>query len=84
MFPSIIPGVYAVQVTKAGFSICQMDDLKVKVGPQAALDIALQIGELRTVVTVSSAVTEALDTTSPAKPGAAASRDTLHEYRFRA
>jgi hypothetical protein len=41
-----------------------MDDLKIEVGQQAALDITLQIGELRTVVTVSSADREALDTKS--------------------
>jgi Carboxypeptidase regulatory-like domain len=64
LFPSLSPGVYVIRVTKVGFSTYQMDDLKIEVGQQAALDITLQIGEVRTVVTVSSADAEALETTS--------------------
>ena len=64
LFPSVSTGIYTVRLTKVGFSTYQVDDLMIEVGEQAALDITLQIGELRTVVTVSSADTEALDTKS--------------------
>jgi len=40
-----------------------VSDLQIEVGQAAALDITLHLGETRTVVTVSSADTEALDTT---------------------
>jgi hypothetical protein len=66
LFPSVNTGIYAVSVMKAGFSTYRMDNLKIEVGQQAALDVTLQVGELRTVVTVSSADTEALDTISNA------------------
>jgi len=64
LFPSVSAGIYAVRVTKASFSTYQMDDLKIEVGQQPALDITLKVGELRTVITVSAADTEALDTES--------------------
>src|ERR1700693_3287602 len=64
LFPSVNTGIHAVRVTKEGFNTYQMDDLKIEVGQQAALDITLQIGGVRTVVNVSSADKEALDTKS--------------------
>jgi len=60
----VSPGIYAVQVRKEGFTTYQVSDLQIEVGQAAALDITLHLGETRTVVTVSSADTEALDTTS--------------------
>lgn len=64
LFPSVNVGIYTVQVAKLGFATYQMDDLRIEVGQRAALDVTLLIGETRTLVTVSSADTEALETKS--------------------
>ena len=64
LFPPVGAGIYTVRAAKVGFSTYQMDDLKIEVGQQATLDITLQVGEIHSVITVSSAGREALDTTS--------------------
>jgi hypothetical protein len=64
LFPSIEPGTYMLRVTKAGFSTCQIEDLSIAVGQRVALDVAMQIGDLRSVVTVLSQDQARLETES--------------------
>lgn len=52
LFVSVLAGIYAIRVEMPRFITEQMDDLRIEVGQQASLSIRLQVGELRTSVTV--------------------------------
>ena len=65
-FPGIEPGPYAFQVSKAGFATYAVDRLDIEVGQQAVVDVVLQVGEIRTVVTVSASEQASLEAASNA------------------
>jgi hypothetical protein len=51
-FPSLIAGVYSVHVEKDGFSIEEINDLRIEVGGLASIDVTLHVGEVRTSIGV--------------------------------
>jgi hypothetical protein len=59
LFLSVLAGVYSIRVEMPGFSIEQMDGLKIEVGQEASVNIRLQVGEIRASITVPApSVTE--------------------------
>ena len=66
LFPAVEPGVYLVHVAKPGFSTYKVDRLKIEIGERAALDVKLHVGEIQTVIEVSSADRSTLDAESNA------------------
>jgi hypothetical protein len=64
LFPSISAGTYTIQVGKVGFSSYFVSNLEVEVGQRAFVNVPLQVGEIRTVVTVSAIDGARLDTES--------------------
>ena len=52
LFLSVLAGVYSIRVEMPGFSTQQMDGLRIEVGQEASVNIQLQVGEIRSSVTV--------------------------------
>lgn len=59
----LTPGSYEVSVEAANFKKAVVPSITVTVGQRADLDIALEIGQITDVVTVSGAQTELIETT---------------------
>jgi Carboxypeptidase regulatory-like domain/TonB dependent receptor len=59
----LAPGAYEVTVEAANFKKAVVPSITVTVGQRADLDIALEIGQITDVVTVSGAQTELIETT---------------------
>jgi Carboxypeptidase regulatory-like domain len=62
-FPSLLPGVYDIDASAAGFKKFLRTDLKIDVAQRAQADFALEVGSVQDSVTVSAAG-EVLNTTS--------------------
>jgi hypothetical protein len=56
LFLSVLAGVYSIRVEMPGFSTEQMDGLRIEVGQEASINIQLQVGEIRTSVTVAAPI----------------------------
>lgn len=54
LFPSVTPGIYSLHVSKDGFEIYQLNDIRFDVGQLATLDVALKAGSELTVISVSA------------------------------
>src|SRR5439155_9845871 len=54
LFPSVLPGVYRITVTKQGFRQAVISSLKVDVGKSHTANVALGVGEISAVVEVSA------------------------------
>ena len=52
LFASLLAGKYSVRVEMPGFVTQQMDGLRIDIGQEASVDIRLQVGEVRTSITV--------------------------------
>ncbi len=61
--PYLLPGLYRVTVTSAGFKTAIQDQIELRVGDRLALDFALALGELGESVTVTGE-TPLIETTS--------------------
>jgi hypothetical protein len=66
LFPSVSPGIYSLRVTKAAFDVYELKDLHLEVGQLATLDVALKVGQISTVVSVSAERLILLETESNA------------------
>jgi hypothetical protein len=64
LFPSVTAGVYSLRAEKPGFKTQQVEEFRVEVGELASLPITLQVGDVRTVVTVSPPSSTELDSES--------------------
>src|ERR1051325_10960931 len=63
---NIPPGDYEITVEATGFKKAVLPKVTVTVGQAAEVDITLELGELREVVTVSNATTEIVETSKTA------------------
>jgi Carboxypeptidase regulatory-like domain len=63
IFPSITPGVYAINVSKEGFRKASVSNFKVDVAKSYTVPITLEIGEVQQVVEVTAAAGVELQTT---------------------
>src|SRR5205085_11285907 len=59
----LTPGTYEVTVEAANFKKAVVPSITVTVGQHADLDVALEVGQITDVVTVSGAQTELIETT---------------------
>ena len=55
LFSTLIPGVYTVKVTKAGFKVSQVGNLEVLINKTTSLSVTLEPGAVTQVVEVASA-----------------------------
>ncbi len=55
IYPDITPGTYTVRVSSEGFATQEITDLLVQVGQRAAVNVALEVGQVTEVVTVEAA-----------------------------
>src|SRR4051794_21008400 len=53
LFAAVIAGIYSVRVEKPGFAAQEMQGVRIDVGEQASVAIALTPGEVRTAITVT-------------------------------
>jgi len=53
--PNLLPGVYDITITAAGFSASKQSDITLTVGAQQVLNVALKIGEANQTVEVTAA-----------------------------
>lgn len=60
------PGDYEITVEATGFKKAVLPKVTITVGQAAEVDVALELGELRDVVTVSNATTEMIETSKTA------------------
>jgi len=58
IFVDVTPGVYSLEVTKAGFSTTKVEKQEVQVGLSMTLNLALQVGTATTTVEVTAVGTE--------------------------
>jgi hypothetical protein len=65
VFSQMSPGAYSLVVEAKGFKRSIVPEVRVQVGQTAVLNLTLETGELTEQVTVSSAVQEVINTTSP-------------------
>jgi hypothetical protein len=63
---NLVPGDYEVTVEAANFKKSVLPDVKLTVGQRADLDIALEVGQVSEVVTVSGASAELVETSKTA------------------
>src|SRR5690349_18390886 len=63
---NIPPGDYEITVEATGFKKAVLPKVTVTVGQAAEVDVTLELGELREVVTVSNATTEMIETSKTA------------------
>jgi hypothetical protein len=63
---NLVPGDYEVTVEAANFKKSVLPDVKLTVGQRADLDIALEVGQVSEVVTVSGATAELVETSKTA------------------
>ena len=63
---NLVPGDYEVTVEAANFKKTALPDVKVTVGQRADLDIALEVGQVSEVVTISGATAELVETSKTA------------------
>jgi hypothetical protein len=54
-FPALIPGVYSVQVSAAGFESAVSKNIQIDVQSRPAIDFTLKVGQSKEVIEVSSA-----------------------------
>jgi hypothetical protein len=66
LFLSVLAGVYSIRVEMPGFRTEQMDGLRIEVGQEASINIQLQVGDIRTSVTVVAPTATELDAQSNA------------------
>jgi Carboxypeptidase regulatory-like domain len=64
LFPSVIAGVYRLEAEKDGFSIYQIEGLKIGVGEVASVPVTLAVGDAHTVVSVQAPSSTELDSNS--------------------
>ncbi len=64
LFPTISAGVYSLTVSKPAFETHKLSDVRVEVGQRATLDVALKLGQVSTVVSVSAEGRVLLETES--------------------
>lgn len=64
LFVSVLAGNYSVRVEMPGFFSQQMDGLKIDVGQEASVIVRLEVGEVRTSVTVMAPATTELNAQS--------------------
>jgi len=64
LFPAVVAGSYSVSVKKQGFDTQQMHGLMIAVGEQASVAIRLELGGVRTTVTVRAPSATDLDSES--------------------
>jgi hypothetical protein len=62
-FPSVVPGVYSMQVSAAGFSAVSQPAVTLQVGQTATFDFHLAVGATTSTVTVTAAA-PALETST--------------------
>jgi hypothetical protein len=62
-FPSVLPGVYTLTVTKQGFRKASVPDVKVDVAKSYSFNIPLEVGDLVQTVVVTATVGAELQTT---------------------
>jgi hypothetical protein len=53
LIPSVIAGLYSLEVRKEGFSVARIDSVKIDVGALASFEVTLRLEGLRTGITVS-------------------------------
>jgi hypothetical protein len=53
IFPNVQAGDYKLQVRKEGFESQEVDNVRVQVGQVATVDVALKVGQVSTVISVS-------------------------------
>jgi hypothetical protein len=63
IFPSVTPGVYAINISKEGFRKASVNNFKVDVARSYTVPITLEIGEVQQVVEVTAAAGVELQTT---------------------
>src|SRR5882724_3288434 len=63
---NLVPGDYEVTVEAANFKKSVLPDVKLTVGQRADLDIALEVGQVSEVVTISGASAELVETSKTA------------------
>ena len=63
IFPSVTPGVYAINISKEGFRKASVNNFKVDVAKSYTVPITLEIGEVQQVVEVTAAAGVELQTT---------------------
>jgi hypothetical protein len=54
-FPSVVPGLYSMQVSAAGFSVTSQQAVTLQVGQTATFDFQLKVGAATSTVTVNAA-----------------------------
>ena len=54
LFPSLPPGLYELRVEQSGFKTSQLNDIKLEVQQTARLDVAMEVGQVGEMVTISS------------------------------
>src|SRR5262249_42318710 len=52
LFPSVIAGMYSVQVEKTGFNSETIENVEIDVAQQAFIPVELKVGDIKTSVTV--------------------------------
>src|SRR5689334_3727474 len=63
-FHNLLPGTYNVKVEASGFSVANIDDVRVQLNETTDLPVQLQIGATTATVNVSAAGVELVDTTT--------------------
>ncbi len=63
-FPNIPAGAYTLTVTKAGFEMYRLTDIRLEVDQQGAVEVALRVGAVTTTVDVSAKQEVLLETES--------------------
>ena len=71
-FPSLLPGTYAITITKPGFETAVIADRAVQAAQPAHADVTLQVGTTGQTITVSGKGAELINTASAEVAGAIA------------
>jgi hypothetical protein len=66
LFPTVSAGIYSLTVSKAAFETYRLSDVRVEVGDRATLDVALKVGQVTSVISVSAEQRLLLETESNA------------------
>ena len=56
-FPALLPGVYELKVEQAGFKTARLDNITLEVQQTARLDVAMEVGAVGEIVTITGAGT---------------------------
>ena len=64
VFPTVAAGVYTVEVAKEGFKTLRLNHVSIALGQRAAVTVAMEVGELLTLITVPGRDQAVLDAES--------------------